>query len=194
MSFAWTDELDAKIRRLYVDETRSASEISAMIGATSRNAVIGRLNRIGAKRDRATSLAVSRRLRPRSTSTPSPKPVAFQPSRTPPPVHAAPAPEGGVKPPAAFRAHASTAPEKACTLVHLDLFRSCKWPISPPHVDGADMLFCGAQREEGSSYCPGHRALSGTRQRTEAEREQDAKRAEAMRLGRQRADRDRRAG
>jgi GcrA cell cycle regulator len=43
----WTDERIAEAKRLYIDEGYSAAQVAVAIGAVSRNAVIGKMMRMG---------------------------------------------------------------------------------------------------------------------------------------------------
>lgn len=54
-SFDWTDEATAGLRRLHA-AGYSASQIAMEIGCPSRNAVIGKIHRLGVKRDKPAPL------------------------------------------------------------------------------------------------------------------------------------------
>lgn len=135
--FAWTDTAVAELRRLNADGL-SASQVGKRLGC-SRNAVIGKLHRIGIRSERPAS-------RPRVIKT-CPEPTTYVP-----PLHVStypPKPEGG-----------RSGPPK--TLI--DLGRTdCRFPISG---EGADTLFCCAWRPEGKTYCDAHAKVAFKRHLT----------------------------
>lgn len=127
-----------------VGQGLSASKIAARIGGVTRNAVIGKIHRLGLCNPAATK----RQLKGRDYSMP----VAPGPRRPPkdarPPIRAfelmdAPAVDGD-EPPAS-----------GCKSM-LDLDENdCRWPFGAgPYV------FCAAARVAGQSYCAGHTRLA----------------------------------
>ncbi len=55
----WTNEREVELRRLWVDENMSATEIAIHMGIPSRNAIMGKVHRLKLTRKRVTSSNVS---------------------------------------------------------------------------------------------------------------------------------------
>jgi GcrA cell cycle regulator len=137
----WSEDRVTTLKSLWLDGL-SASQIAKALGGVTRNAVIGKIHRLGLSRRAAPSAPT----RPARTSIPrSPRPVTA--ARPKPAVrHAAvPAspgstPEGPglVSSMAALGAHA------------------CKWPIGDPKDER--FSFCG--RLADGPYCRSHKALA----------------------------------
>lgn len=132
----WSETRVTTLSQLWLDGL-SASQIARQLGGVTRNAVIGKVHRLGLS-GRAAASAPSRTPR---TATPRPKRprrvAAAAPALRKPPVQAyAPAPEGPglIGDMAQLGAHA------------------CKWPIGDPKV--ADFSFCGRQAD--GRYCAAH--------------------------------------
>jgi len=139
MSFAgWTMNVVAELERLHA-EGLTAGQIAVRLGCT-RNAVIGKLHRIGQAgiRPAAKPRAIKALAGGRSDIAPPPprllKPV---PRPAPPPPHLA----------------AAAIPR---ILADLDPC-GCRWPVAG---EGADTLFCAAWAPQGRPYCDRHRAMA----------------------------------
>jgi len=141
----WTDERVETLKKLWL-EGLSASQIAKQLGGVTRNAVIGKVHRLGLS-GRATPS------QPTRTSFKSPRPprpmVSLQASprrvleRHP---HPAPAP----KP--AYVEQPGTA-----TVLTLGA-HMCKWPIGDPSTDG--FSFCGRRASDEGPYCVEHARLA----------------------------------
>ena len=147
----WTDKNVELLRKLWA-EGKSSSQIAKAIGGNmTRNAVIGKVHRLGlsgrAKPSRPAAIRTTKPSAPRtrtaaraaSPSTPSvPARVArAAPSKPPtPPVEAKPLPSG----------------EYATIMTIRD--HMCKWPIGDPATD--DFWFCGLGVQSGKPYCEAH--------------------------------------
>jgi GcrA cell cycle regulator len=178
---SWTDERVEKLKELW-GEGMSASQIAKALGAVTRNAVIGKVHRLGLSNRGTTSGAQPAD----SEAKPAPKPA--KPSR-PEKIAAEPkepvvVPEGPRLAPAVLRTQPvirdatqprapglPTPEEQAAraTLVEiekmarkLDLMslteRTCKWPIGDPTED--DFHFCGLPSVTGKPYCEHHVAVA----------------------------------
>lgn len=173
---SWSLQQEARLRELW-DKGWSASDIARDLGrGLSRNAVIGKVQRMGLGGRGAPSRPSVGPSRPggaqiRAGDTASPKnPLGgrlqmgrAQRHKTHPPRSAAPALKTG--PEAAVKA-ASEAPAAASmNLTLLDLGPGqCRYPTSPDFA--RDVRFCGHGAKEGSSYCPAHHALCFNAQTT----------------------------
>jgi len=147
MRMLWTDEAIESLKRLAL-EGMSASGIAAALGAESRNAVIGKANRIGIRLNgggRAPSSG-------RNGAAAHPAPSRAAP--LPPPGAREPAPpqEPETRPAWSF-AGAEVGEmrrvrfESICEVV-------CRWPLGDPR--SGDFAYCGLKPAEGRSYCAGH--------------------------------------
>jgi len=144
---AWTDDRVEQLKKLWA-EGLSASQIAGKMGGVTRNAVIGKVHRLGLS-GRATPASPSRG-RTNTSTTPSPRPAVERTARP----TTLKSPE--VKP-------LITAPEVSRPVV-LDsgdlttvatLNRNmCKWPIGDPAKE--DFHFCGQPSSSGKPYCEYH--------------------------------------
>lgn len=124
-----------------------ANELAAAFkGRPSRNAVIGKLHRLGLTSKHGHGRATvkptpERRERFKATSTKRPAPHRnYSPVPTPPqPIDLPPA-------------------QSDCPVMLVDLEQHhCRWPVSEP----AEMMFCGAAREDDEHpYCRTHNAMA----------------------------------
>ena len=142
---AWTDERVEELKKLWSDGL-SASQIAKQLGGVTRNAVIGKVHRLGLS-GRATPSRPARRTvkpsRPRATTTATaPARAVERPAPSTPPA-ATPAPvEPAVLPSGEF-ATVLTLRESMC-----------KWPIGDPSQ--SEFRFCGRKTETGQAYCTAH--------------------------------------
>lgn len=137
---SWSETRVTALSQLWRDGL-SASQIARQLGGVTRNAVIGKVHRLGLS-GRAAASAPSRAPR---TATPRPTrprrvavaaPAARRPPAQPPAQDYAPAPEG----PGLIGDMALLGP-------HV-----CKWPIGDPK--SPDFSFCGRQAD--GRYCAAH--------------------------------------
>ena len=137
----WTEERVALLKKLWL-EGLSASQIAKQLGGVTRNAVIGKVHRLG--------------LSGRATPSQPPRP-AFKTPRPPRPVSnqsLAPrriAPHGGGSVAEPTPIYYVEEPGSATVLTlgaHM-----CKWPIGDPSSD--NFTFCGRRIGDGS-YCVEH--------------------------------------
>ena len=166
-SVSWTDERVDKLKQLWTDGM-SASQIAKELGGVTRNAVIGKVHRLGLSNRNAAEAE------PEADSTPAAEPAA------PETEEAAPLPEQpAADPPAPVildasvpRAPGQPTPEEEAARVtlaeiekmarRLDLMdlteRTCKWPIGDPTEEG--FHFCGLPSVDGKPYCVYHIAIA----------------------------------
>ena len=136
----WTDERVELLKKLWLDGL-SASQIAKQLGGVTRNAVIGKVHRLGLSGRAAPS----------------------QPSRT---VFKAPRPVRPAVPAAPRRVEAATPrlPQEPRPIVYDEQPGSatvltlgahmCKWPIGDPSAD--NFTFCGKVSEGDGPYCVAH--------------------------------------
>jgi len=140
----WTDAAIERLKALWAEGDLSAALIGRRLGVT-RNAVLGKVHRLGLSNRRAG--AASRPSRPRRVATP----------RTP-----TPAPKvrkGPVERPPARSASTTLVDIGPGLAVRLEDIphRGCHWPIGDPHAE--DFRFCG-RRARLAPYCDAHRAVA----------------------------------
>jgi GcrA cell cycle regulator len=147
----WTAEAIENLKRLAL-EGRSASFIAAALGAASRNAVIGKANRIGIKlngggRAYAPSGTPAGAYRAPLAAIPHPTPV---PSKR----NSAVAPSYEPKRKAAWiLAEAEVGEMRRVRFEDIRRF-ACRWPLGDPR--SGDFAYCGLKPAEGHSYCAAH--------------------------------------
>jgi GcrA cell cycle regulator len=176
---SWTDERVEKLKTMW-GEGQSASQIAKALGGVTRNAVIGKVHRLGLSNRAAAKpaapapevklakpaapvAAAAAPAEPKVApaervieAAPPPKPVIQSPTarREPPP------PTPAMVEDAARTAEALAVMEKKAK--RLDLLelteRTCKWPIGDPATD--DFFFCGLPSQHGKPYCEAHVAVA----------------------------------
>jgi len=139
----WTDERVELLKKLWQDGL-SASQIAKQLGGVTRNAVIGKVHRLGLSGRAAPSKParpVFKAPRPaRQTAAPAaPRRIAPPPLATAAPV---------TQPPVRYVEEAPGAATVLTLGAHM-----CKWPIGDPSSD--DFTFCGRRASEGP-YCVEH--------------------------------------
>ena len=144
----WTDER-VEILKTHFQAGLSCRQIAADIGV-SRNAVIGKLSRLGLTRGRAAAEPRAKRPGKERTTKSVPR-LQYQMLKA---LYEDAQPVDG-----------PIVSEHRCSLFELSKER-CRWPISTPGAE--DFCFCGNQPLEGQPYCIGHTRLAyrpGTRAR-----------------------------
>jgi GcrA cell cycle regulator len=145
----WTDAAIETLRQMAL-EGKSASTIAAVLGASSRNAVIGKANRIGVKLTGNIHCLAPRAARP---STERPRRPAIARVAAPSWKGAAlPAVQRERKPTWAF-AQAEVGEMLKVGLEEINE-SACRWPIGDPTSE--EFAYCGIQSAKGRSYCAGH--------------------------------------
>ena len=128
----WTDDRVEQLKKLW-EGGLSASQIAAELGNVTRNAVIGKVHRLGL----AGRASPSRSERPR---------VAMAPKTTSLRTHVPAAPVVEEDPLQLEDGNFAT------VLTISD--RMCRWPIGDPAA--SEFHFCGRSPKEGSPYCEAH--------------------------------------
>ena len=142
---AWTDDRVEILSKLWADGL-SASQIAKQLGGVTRNAVIGKVHRLGLSGRAKPSRPVKRAPRPasakaRTTAPAVPRmPRRVAPVPTPVPLEAKQLPDG-----------------KYATILTITE-HMCKWPIGDPAT--SDFRFCGRGTDKGDPYCKAHAQLA----------------------------------
>ncbi|MEO9824987.1 MAG: GcrA family cell cycle regulator [Paracoccaceae bacterium] len=162
---SWTDERVETLKKMW-GEGQSASQIAKELGGVTRNAVIGKVHRLGlsnragssapapekkaakpaapkkpaakvAPEDKVVEVTVT----PRKPIVPAGQPLPPQPSAN------------EISPEALAKVNEVEKTAKRISLMELTE-RTCKWPIGDPATD--DFWFCGLSVQQGKPYCEAH--------------------------------------
>jgi GcrA cell cycle regulator len=148
----WTEERVAELKKLWA-EGHSASQIAKRLGSVTRNAVIGKVHRLGLSGRATPSRPVKRPPRlarpkpqqqlPRQAQTRGSNALAVREAAPPAPLNEA---ETNIEP--------QRLPNGDMVTVLTVKDTMCKWPIGDP----ADTTFgfCGHASQDGSPYCAEH--------------------------------------
>ena len=168
---SWTDERVETLKRMW-NEGQSASQIAKELGGVTRNAVIGKVhrlglsNRVGGKDEDDDGAAAPAPAAAKPEPAPRPEPAAAAPvasNVTPLPVRKAIIPAGQPLPPQPSLneispealASVREVEKRARKLTLMELTeRTCKWPIGDPATE--DFWFCGLPSLPGKPYCEAH--------------------------------------
>jgi GcrA cell cycle regulator len=181
---SWTDERVQKLQEMWT-EGHSAAQIAKVLGGVTRNAVIGKVHRLGLSNrtggatkpaDEAPAAAQAEAAAPVPEPVAEPEPAPEpepQPEPTPAETRAeAPVPQrtpsrdGVRREPAPMTedrlevlANLKEIEKTARRITLLELTeRVCKWPIGDP--TDPDFRFCGLPAVPGKPYCQAHVAVA----------------------------------
>ena len=176
---SWNDDRVELLKKMWA-EGQSASQIAKELGGVTRNAVIGKVHRLGLSNRNGGAAPA-----PEAKAKPAPKQAAparaeteeksaprAEPRPEPEPQASAPAPASRIKPiipagqplppqpstneidPKAL-AKVNEIEKKAKRLTLMELTnRTCKWPVGDPATE--DFWFCGLPVQAGKPYCEAH--------------------------------------
>jgi len=137
----WTEERVELMKKLWQDGL-SASQIAKQLGGVTRNAVIGKVHRLGLTGRAAPSKPQRSVFKAPRPARPIAQPSA--PRRIAEPV---------ARPAEGFAARYVDETPGTATILTLGA-HMCKWPIGDPSLDG--FTFCGRRSEERGPYCHEH--------------------------------------
>jgi GcrA cell cycle regulator len=146
MTMSWTDERVELLKKLWSDGL-SASQIAGELGGITRNAVIGKVHRLG----------LSGRAKSASTSTPRPRKA-----RSSAHMLRVPRVRGNTALAHAYDLDVEPEPELIENIIPIGQRRTllelteltCRWPIGDP--GSADFFFCGGNSLTSLPYCAYH--------------------------------------
>ena len=156
----WSDERVELLKKLWSDGL-SASQIAAELGGVTRNAVIGKVHRLGLSgRAKAPATGVVRTARKATARAPS-HPMTHKAPPARPQAALPPAPVADIAPvlpvqPTPVEEVAVPVSERV-TIMDLREYM-CRWPMGDP--TSADFRFCGARCATGLPYCPTHSRIA----------------------------------
>ena len=168
---SWTDERVEVLKKMW-GEGQSASVIAKELGGVTRNAVIGKVHRLGlsnrvtsttAKTGAAGKAKVETKAKKVAPATPrkavsTPENVRITPpavrkiipaGQPLPPQHSA----NEISPEALAKVSEIEKTAKRISLMELTE-KTCKWPVGDPATD--DFWFCGLSVKVGKPYCEAH--------------------------------------
>lgn len=179
---SWTDDRVELLKKMW-GEGQSASQIAKELGGVTRNAVIGKVHRLGLSNRAGSGAAAAAKPEPKAKPA-APKVEAKPKADAKPKAEAKPKPQEepvpetriAVMPPRAkiipagqplppqpsaneispeALAKVSEIEKKAKRLSLMELTeRTCKWPVGDPATD--DFWFCGLPVQAGKPYCEAH--------------------------------------
>lgn len=154
---SWTDDRVARLSKLWADGL-SASQIAADLGGVTRNAVIGKVHRLGLSgrvKPAGKSNAGARRkpAGPRKTGATRPTMKQTSPGQGAAGSTSQPHEDVMLKEPVSLEAPAS----RKITLMQLTE-TTCKWPTGDPTMPG--FSFCGHNSQDDKPYCEFHSKLA----------------------------------
>jgi len=171
---SWTDERVETLKTMWA-EGKSASQIAKELGGVTRNAVIGKVHRLGLSNRNAAPVAKpAPKAKPAKEAAPAkaeakkpePEPAAAEkpanvPARKPIIRAGQPLPPQPSANEVSAEALANVR-EVEKTAKRLNLMqlteRTCKWPVGDPATD--DFWFCGHPVQQGKPYCEAHVAVA----------------------------------
>lgn len=172
---SWSDERVELLKKMW-GEGQSASQIAKELGGVTRNAVIGKVHRLGlsnrngggsSDKSDAKAKTAAKATKAKAAPKAAPKPQPKTESAAPPPQPATrikpiipagqplpPQPSTNEIDPAAL-AKVNEIEKKAKKLNLMELTeRTCKWPVGDPATP--DFWFCGLPVQAGKPYCEAH--------------------------------------
>jgi GcrA cell cycle regulator len=175
---SWNDERVELLKKMW-SEGQSASQIAKELGNVTRNAVIGKVHRLGLS-NRAGAVPVKPAEKVEAApARPAPKAVEAVAPAPEPRAEKAPAQQQAAQPPVPQRpkivpagqplppqpsaneispealASVREVEKKAKRITLMELTeRTCKWPIGDPATE--DFWFCGLAVQPGKPYCDAH--------------------------------------
>ncbi len=177
---SWSDERVDLLKKMWT-EGQSASQIAKELGGVTRNAVIGKVHRLGlSNRNGGGGTPAPEATAPApapEVAAPAPKPAAPKAAATKPVEATEPEPlqtvsqarakaiipagrplppqpsANEIDPEALAKVSAIEKKAKKLTLMELTE-RTCKWPVGDPATP--DFWFCGLPVQSGKPYCEAH--------------------------------------
>ena len=171
---SWTDDRVELLKKMW-GEGQSASQIAKELGGVTRNAVIGKVHRLGlsnrasgggsTKADGKAKAApkAEARSKPQPKTEPAIKPAPANETKTTLPARKQIIPAGQPLPPQPSAneispealAKVNEVEKKAKKISLMELTeRTCKWPVGDPATD--DFWFCGLPVQQVKPYCEAH--------------------------------------
>jgi GcrA cell cycle regulator len=156
---SWTDDRVSTLKKLWLDGL-SASQIAKQLGGVTRNAVIGKVHRLGLSGRAAPSQPARPVFKAPRPARPATQAMPSAPRRV---VAAEPAATTAVTPAQQPQVPVFRAEEPGSATVLTLGAHMCKWPIGDPSTDS--FTFCGRRSSDGP-YCIEHARVAYQPQQT----------------------------
>ena len=165
---SWTDERVELLTKMW-GEGQSASQIAKELGGVTRNAVIGKVHRLGLSNRATTTAKPEAKVKSASkeeVKSAAPSEAAIKEPKAKAPIAPTrrqiipagqplpPQPSANeISPEALAKVSEVEKQSKKISLMELTE-RTCKWPIGDPAT--SDFWFCGLPTQTGKPYCEAH--------------------------------------
>lgn len=153
---SWTDERVELLRKLWMDGLSASQIASELSNGITRNAVIGKVHRLG----------LSGRVKNATPAAPRPRVQAPRPPK-PAPARPMPAMRGNTALALDAQVYEAPAPRpiedvvipisERVTIMELRE-AMCRWPLGDPST--SDFRYCGTRSDIGASYCTHHSRMA----------------------------------
>ena len=162
---SWTDERVELLKKLWADGL-SASQIATELGGVTRNAVIGKVHRLGLSGRAKTPAANPRPQAAKKPATPQRPAAPSAPTSTRGPqvvgntalkADSAPAPAPRPQPKPVMLDLSEPPLVENCSVLQLTE-RTCRWPVGDPTTD--QFHFCARSAGSGMPYCAYHARIA----------------------------------
>lgn len=154
---SWTDERVELLKKLW-GEGLSASQIASELGEVTRNAVIGKVHRLGlsgrAKAAPAPARPRTKPNRPEGQDARPQRPATIGNTALAPDLEEAPEEAPA---PAPVASDNVVPMAQRCTIMNLTE-TTCRWPIGEPGTEA--FHFCGSKSNAGMPYCAQHARIA----------------------------------
>jgi GcrA cell cycle regulator len=164
MTNGWTDDRVTLLKKLWTDGL-SASQIAKQLGGVTRNAVIGKVHRLGLAGRAAPSRPIKRIPTPTVRAKPALVPQDVEVALKTPAPDVVTIPEATIETPAIAAIPLKPTKPKQRTVREGEIIgvlqlgpNMCKWPIGDP--GDVDFGFCGSQCGSAAVYCEEHAAVA----------------------------------
>lgn len=180
---SWTDDRVELLKNMW-GEGKSASQIAKELGGVTRNAVIGKVHRLGLSNRTTPAKAAKEKPAPKEAAKPKAAPPKPEPEAQAAPTAETAAPKpverpvnlpirkpiitaGQPLPPQPSNSEISAEAlatvaevEKTAKKLHLMQLteKTCKWPIGDPATE--EFWFCGLGVQQGKPYCEAHNSVA----------------------------------
>jgi GcrA cell cycle regulator len=157
---SWNDERVELLKKLWNDGL-SASQIAGELGGVTRNAVIGKVHRLGLSGRTKTQAASAPRTRTKTPAQPvrtvATRTIVAPQSRGNTALAAQPVMEAFIEMEPEVRTDVVVPMSRRVQIMELRE-AMCKWPIGDPM--SAEFVYCGADCNFGTPYCTHHSAIA----------------------------------
>lgn len=169
---SWTDDRVDVLKKMW-GEGKSASQIAKELGGVTRNAVIGKVHRLGLS-NRSGGASPAKPAAKEKAPAAKKKATTTMPKMVSPENVPAPVPKQHIRPKLVVTAGQPLPPQPSANEISPEALasvrevektakrlsvmelteRTCKWPVGDPATE--DFWFCGLPSQAGKPYCEAH--------------------------------------